>query len=167
MAGREGRFSARIRASSLADRPTGTGASSCECRPAGEEYGLWPSASVDTIAGTQDCGCCHPDPVTGSPRIISGLLGTKGVISPPGAISMTPLENAKHPPVVLYLRRYHMDPMIAAPSSKRAVTVLMTDLATTPTCDFFDCEIVAVVLNWISLTGILRRMVSQPWKKAF
>ena len=72
---------------------------------------------------------------------------------------MTPRENAEDPLVVLYLRRYHMNPKVTTPSNTRTVTVLMTDLATTPTCNFF------VVSNWMSLTGILR-MVSQPWKKA-
>jgi hypothetical protein len=37
MAGGERRDSARIRASSLADKPTGTGVVGCECRPEYEE----------------------------------------------------------------------------------------------------------------------------------
>ena len=71
MAGWERRFSARIRASPLSDKPTGTDAGECECRPEGEEYGSWTSASVTTVAGSPDCGCCHPVPVIGSPWVIS------------------------------------------------------------------------------------------------
>ena len=61
-----------------------------------------------------------------------------------------------------------MNTRITAASSIRAVIVLMTALATTPTCDFFGCGfvvvVVVVVLNWMSFTGILR-MVSEPWKE--
>ena len=80
---------------------------------------------------------------------------------------MTPLENAEDPPaVLLYLLRYHMNPRIIAPKSKRATIVLMTGLATAPTCDFFDCGVVGcgvvvVVLNWMFCTGILH-LVSPP-----
>ena len=168
MPGRDGRYSARIRASSLADRPTGTDAGDCVSRSGGEECGLWPPASVPTVAGSQGCGRCHPDPVIGSPRVISGLPGTNGVTSNTEVTSVIPLENAEDLRV-LYLGRYLLNPKITAPSSTRVATALMTDPATRPTCDFFDrgvvgcvavgCGFVVVVLSLISFTGILR-MVS-------
>lgn len=165
MAGREGIFSTRIRASSLSDRPTGTDASNCGCRPAGEEYGPWPSAPIATVAGSPDCGCCHPVPANESLRIISGRLGTKGVTSTREAASMIPLalDNAEDLRI-LDLRLSNMNTRITAASSVRATMVLMTALATTPTCGFFGCGFVVVVLNWMSFTGILR-MVSEAWKK--
>jgi len=161
LAGREGKFSARIRASSLSDKPTGTDVGSCECRPEGEEYGSWASPSVATVADSPECGCCHTVLVIGFPWVISGRFGTKGVTSIPEAGSMTSLENAQDLRI-LYLRRYHMNPRITAASSTRAAIIPMTALATTPTCGVFGCGVV-VVLNWMSCTGILR-MVSQPWK---
>ena len=101
----------------------------------------------------------------------------KGVTSTlePEAASMTPLENTEDPPMVWCRRRYHMNTRIAAPSSTRAVImVLMIALVATLTCDVFDggtvgcvavgCGVVVVVLNWMSFTGILRT-VSQPWEK--
>ena len=153
----------------MSDKPTGIDAGDCECRPEGEEYGSWASASVATVAGSPDCGCCRTVPAVGSPRIISGRLGTKGVTSTLEAASMTKLENAKDLRS-LYLRRYHMNTRITAASSTRAATVLVTALATTPTCDVFGCGVVgcgviAVVVNCMVFTGILGR-VSQPWKKA-
>jgi hypothetical protein len=88
---------------------------------------------------------------------------------------MTPLENTEDPPIVLYLRRYHMNTRITAPISTRAAMVLMIALAATLTCDVFGCEVVGcvavgcvvvvVVSNVMSFTGILR-MVSQPWNTA-
>ena len=97
----------------------------------------------------------------------------KGVTSTlePETASMTPLENTEDPPMVWCRRRYHMNTRIAAPSSTRAVImVLMITLVATLTCDVFDCGtvgcvavgcgVVVVVLNWMSFTGILR-MVSQ------
>ena len=170
MAGRDGRYSARIRASSLSDRPTGIDAGNCVCRSGGDGYGLRPPASVPAVAGSQGCGLCHPDPVIGSPRVISGLLRTNGVTSNPEATSMIPLESVEDRRI-LYLRRYHINPRITAPSSKRVAMALMIDLATALTRDVFECGTgavgcgaVVIVFNWISLTGILR-MVNQPWKK--
>ena len=174
MPGRDGRYSARIRASSLPDRPTGTDAGNWVCKSGGEAYGLWPPASVPTVAGSQGCGLCHSDPVIGPPRVISGLPGTNGVTSNTEATSMIPLEDAEDLRV-LYLRRYHLNQRITAPSSERAATVLMTDPATTPTCDFFDrgvvgcvavgCGFIVVLLSLIFFTGILR-MVSQALKNS-
>ena len=171
MAGREGRFSARILASSLSDKPTGTDVDDCEYITKGEEYRSWTSAPVATVAGSQGCGRCRPVLVIGSPGVMSGLLGTNGVTSNPEATSMIPLENVEDRRI-LYFRRYHMNPRTTAPSSKMVAIALMTGLATALTCDFFECGAgavgcgaVVVVLNWISLTGILR-MVSQPWKIA-
>ena len=170
MAGRECVFSTRIRASSLSDRPTGRDASNCECRPAGEEYGSWPSAPIATVAGSPDCGCCHTVPATESLRVISGRLETKGVTSTREPVSMPVMPLARDNVEdlrILYLRLCNMNTRITAASSIRAVIVLMTALATTPTCDFFGCGfvvVVVVVLNWMSFTGILR-MVSEPWKE--
>ena len=127
MVGWARKVTARIRASSLADKPIGN---DHENRPEGrgEEEGPSGPAFAVAASGVLDCGRRRFIRGAGSPWVASACVSMNGVSPVSVTDSMTVLEYDAEDMWMLYLRRYHKKVTIPAASNTRAATPPMMAL---------------------------------------
>jgi hypothetical protein len=169
MVGWARKVTARIRASSLDDKPIGN---DHENRPEGRGEEEGPSGPAFAVAASAvlDCGRRRFIRGAGSPWVASACVSMNGV-SPVSVTDSITFEYDAEDMWVLYLRRYHKKVTIPAASNTRAATPPMMALTILLTpcraCDGFDdvVVVVLVVLNLIVCTGVLHKEVVSHRKR--